>query len=386
MKALYEKIKNNNNLQLFLKVFLIWFCSRLFMLLMAMVFNIFSGTDYSFSELINQWDAKRYYYITENGYTFPNNVDPQANWAFFPVYVITCRALKFIAFGLLDTYAAGMIVSNICAIVSAYYAVKCMEDKDKALLIPCLMMFGPYSFYSASMMTEAMFVMFIVLFFYFCKRKMFFGAAVMSAFASGTRIVGCLLVFSLLVELYMYISPGKLSISGIKNYIITMLKTPKHIVSVLLCPFGAFCYMTFLNFFCNDAWAFKNVQIAWRDEYYFPVVGVLWNACTGQIEPRYTYMGWVCVFVLIVYIYMFYRKHYSMAVFGLLSLLVALSSHVMSTCRFTVGSYVIYIGVYDLFIRCKDKHRYIKWIVYAALALSEIWLLLLWYKGSDWLF
>lgn len=386
MSVLFEKLKNNNNLQLLLRVVFIWACSRLFMLLMAGVFNIFMETDYSWSELINQWDAKRYYYIVENGYTFPNNFDPQANWAFFPVYVLACMALKFVTFGVLDTYLIGMIISNICTIVSAYYAVKCMGSSKRALLIPLMMMFGPYAFYSASMMTEAMFVMFIVLFFYFCQKKRFLAAGLMSALASGTRIVGCLLVFSLLMELYRHISPGKISAAGIKQFIITMLKTPKHIFSVLLCPFGAFCYMTFLNFFCGDAWAFKNVQIAWRDEHYFPVVGVLWKACTGQIEPRYTYMGWVCVLVLIIYAYMFYRKHYSLATFGLLSLLVALSSHVMSTCRFTVGSYVIYVGVYDLFTRCKDKYRWIKWSIFTILALAEVWLLLQWYNSSDWLF
>ena len=386
MSILLKNYKSNEDLKLLRKIIFIWIASRAFMLLMMLVFNIFMETDYSISELINKWDAKRYYYIVENGYTFPNDFDPQANWAFFPVYVLACMAVKFITFGMLDTYWIGIIISNICVIVSGYYAVKCIGDDKRALLIPCMMMFGPYSFYSAAMMTEPMFVMFIVLFFWFCKNKKFVWAGVMSALASGTRIVGCILVFSLIIELYRHISPGKISRAGIKKFILKMLKTPEYIFAVLICPLGAFCYMTFLGFFCGDVWAYKNVQIAWRDEKYFPVVGVLWNACTGQIEPRYTYMGWVCVAVIIVYAYMFYRKHYSMATFGLVTLLIALSSHVMSTCRFTVGSYVIYVGIYDLIIRCKEKHRWLKWTVFAVAMLVEIWLLLQWYNESDWLF
>ena len=180
---------------------------------------------------------------------------------------------------------------------------------------------------------------------------MYLWAGFAAAFASATRIVGCLLVFALIVEMYLDLTAdgGKL---------ITWAKSQKlHRADVetagthfcgMLCPFGAFCYMTFLRFFCGDVWAYKNVQIAWREDTYFPVVGVLWKACTGQIEPRYTYMGWFCIGIFAVYGYMLYRKYYSMAVFGIISLLVPLTSHVMSTCRFTVGSFVVYMGVYEI--------------------------------------
>ena len=126
---------------------------------------------------------------------------------------------------------------------------------------------------------------------------------------------------------------AKISFGRVKTFVMNMLKAPGKILSVLVCPLGAFAYMAFLNFFCGDAWAYKNVQIAWRDDEYFPIIGVLWKACTGQIEPRYTYMGWFCIAILILYGYMFYRKYYSMAVFGFISLLVPLTSHVMSYGR-----------------------------------------------------
>ena len=58
-------------------------------------------------------------------------------------------------------------------------------------------------FYCSSTYTEAMFIMFIVLFFYFCQQKKYVLAGCMSAAASATRIVGCMLVFALIVELYL---------------------------------------------------------------------------------------------------------------------------------------------------------------------------------------
>lgn len=394
MNYLATKYRENENFRLILQIAFILLLSRLFMLMMMVVYNIYMGTDHSVAFLMNQWDAKRYQFMIDNGYTFPLDTDPQANWAFFPLYVLVCQAVKLVTFGLVDTYWVGMLVSNVCIGLAAFYAVRYVRSrnaqagvfgKDTGLLIALLMMAGPYTFYCGSAYTEAMFILFIVLFFWFCRQKRYVLAGLMSAFASATRIVGCLLVFALLVELYIEQVPGKVSFAGIRTFAVKMLKAPKNIFAVLLCPFGAFCYMTFLRFFCGDVWAFKNVQIAWREDEFFPVIGVLWKACTGQIEPRYTYMGWFCMGVLAVYGYMIYRRYYSMAVFGILSLLVALTSHVMSTCRFTIGSFVVFVGVYDLLKRCDARYKWIKWSVLVFFGLAEGWLLMMWYNSDAWL-
>ena len=141
--------------------------------------------------------------------------------------------------------------------------------------------------------------------------------------------------------------------------------------------------MTFLRFFCGDAFAFKHVQIAWREDSYVPVIGVLWKACTGQFEPYYNYMGWFCIGAFFVYGYMIRRKYYSMGVFGIVSLLVPLTSHVMSTCRFVVGSYVFLVGIYDLINRIKNKN--VVSIILVILVMIELCLLFLWYNSNGWL-
>lgn len=390
MKKIVEKYKSDENFRLILKLLFIMLMSRLFMLLLMIIYNIYMGTDHDIAFLMNQWDAKRYRFMTDNGYTFPLDTDPQANWAFFPMYVIVCFFVKILTFGAADTYFVGMLVSNICIFIAAFTAVKYMScvrggKSEDYILIPLLMFAGPYSFYFASMYTEAMFVMFIALFFYAAAKKKYMYAGIAAAFASATRIVGCLLVFALIVEMYQDLtqSGGKLiTFSKAKTFVVKMLKLPQYIFAVMICPFGAFCYMTFLRFFCGDVWAYKNVQIAWREDIYFPVIGVLWKACSGQIEPRYTYMGWFCIAVIAVYVYMLYRKYYSMATFGMLSLLVALTSHVMSTCRFTVGSFVIYMGIYELL---KNSNSKIKTAVLIFFAAAETILLFMWYNSDCWL-
>lgn len=390
MNKLSEKYKNSENFRLFLKLLFILLMARLLMLVLMIAYNVYMGTGHSVAFLMNQWDAKRYQFMIDNGYTFPLDTDPQANWAFFPMYVIVCQFVKVLTFGVIDTYWVGMLVSNVCIFLAAFTAVKYMSmvrggNSEAYLLIPLLMFAGPYSFYFGSAYTEAMFVLFIALFFYACAKRKYVLAGVMAAFASATRIVGCLLVFALVVELYLDMTErGGMLVTGkkLKAFVIGMLKAPQRIFAVMISPFGAFCYMAFLRFFCGDVWAYKNVQIAWREDTYFPVVGVLWKACTGQIEPRYTYMGWFCIGIFAVYGYMLYRKYYSMAVFGIISLLVPLTSHVMSTCRFTVGAYVVYIGVYDLLKRCSPK---IRTAILIFFGLAEVWLLLMWYNSDCWL-
>lgn len=426
-------IRKSPNYKIFISLLVTFILSRLLMVLMFLVYNNVMGTDYSFSYLMNPWDAKRYQFIIENGYTYPLDTDPQANWAFFPLYVIVCQLVKLLTFWKLDTFWVGMIVSNICIFVGAFFGIKYIfnrnysdfnyqyssvqvrdiSDKDRiyqnTILWGSLLFAAPYMFYCSSTYTEAMFIMFIALFFYFCQQKKYVLAGCMSAAASATRIVGCMLVFALIVELYLdFVNSAsasefadasksnfasvlksqnavstKFTFYGIKEFLYQIIITPKHFIAILLCPLGTFLYMTFLRFFCGDAFAFKHVQIAWREDSYVPVIGVLWKACTGQIEPRYTYMGWFCIGAFVVYGYMIYRKYYSMAVFGIVSLLVPLTSHVMSTCRFTVGSYVFLVGVYDLINKIKNK--ILRFIIMIILIFIELYLLFLWYNSDCWL-
>ena len=159
-----------------------------------------------------------------------------------------CQIVKGLTFWKLDTYVTGMLVSNVCIFIAAFTAVKYLRvikarsiklvcpgavndgsrlerlsqavRDDDGMLLVILMLAGPYSFYFASMYTEAAFVMFIALFFYFSAKKKYLRAGIMAALASGTRIVGCILVFSLIIELYMDINNGeRISIAGIKNFI-----------------------------------------------------------------------------------------------------------------------------------------------------------------------
>lgn len=105
---------------------------------------------------------------------------------------------------------------------AAFFAVKGLKKQTDIndgyeFLSRCLCLWQPYTFYGASVYTEAMFIMFIVLFFYFLSEKKYVLAGVMAACSSATRIVGCILVFALVVQLYIDIEGDKISLGRHKR-------------------------------------------------------------------------------------------------------------------------------------------------------------------------
>lgn len=384
--------KNNEKLRLFTKIIVVWLLSRLVMLIMVQVMNLVADTPHNILYYMNPWDAEWYKEMTEAGYKFPRSTG-MANWAFFPLYPMICRAVRIITGGHINTYAIGMMVSNICIIVAVYYAVKLAyleldkgkyDKKDIENIIIFLMLAGPCAVYYGAMYTEALFTMCVVLCFYNARKRNYMTAGVFAALASATRIVGCTLIVVLLIE--MYIDSYKKQEVMSKRILYTVqdiIKDGRKLLSLALCPLGIFVYMTFLKNFCGDAWAFYHVQRAWRTQKLFPVIGVLYKSCTGQLgsmsdvkQINGIILGWFCVFALLLYVIMIARKHYSAGAFGIVALIIPLTSSVMSTLRFIVGSFVIYIGITQILLSVRIRTRR---IIMVLLAVAEVVCISAWY-------
>ena len=384
--------KNNEKFRLFTKIIVVWLLSRLVMLIMVQVMNLVADTPHNILYYMNPWDAEWYKEMTEAGYKFPRSTG-MANWAFFPLYPMICRAVRIITGGHINTYAIGMMVSNICIIVAVYYAVKLAyleldkgkyDKKDIENIIIFLMLAGPCAVYYGAMYTEALFTMCVVLCFYNARKRNYMTAGVFAALASATRIVGCTLIVVLLIE--MYIDSYKKQEVMSKRILYTVqdiIKDGRKLLSLALCPLGIFVYMTFLKHFCGDAWAFYHVQRAWRTQKLFPVIGVLYKSCTGQLgsmsdvkQIHGIILGWFCVFALLLYVIMIARKHYSAGAFGIVALIIPLTSSVMSTLRFIVGSFVIYIGITQILLSVRIRTRR---IIMVLLAVAEVVCISAWY-------
>jgi len=308
-----------------------------------------------------------------------------------------CALIRIITGGYINTYAIGMLVSNICIIIAVYYAVRFawLElDTDKydrvdiENIIIFLMFAGPCAVYYGSMYTESLFTMCVVLCFYNTKKKNYMMAGVSAALASATRIVGCTLIVVLFTDMYVSMykqhrDEERRIVAAIKAFIKDVISDAGKLLALAICPLGIFVYMTFLRGFCGDAWAFYHVQKAWRTQKLFPVIGVLIKSCTGRLgemsdvkQINGIILGWLCVFTLLLYVIMLVRKHYACGIFGIIALMIPLTSSVMSTLRFIVGSFVVYIGITEaLLLTGRNTRR----VIMVLLAAAEVICISAWY-------
>ncbi len=375
----------SENKKLALKLLAVFAISRLLIvgayLLYLAIFHDKSG----FQTVFGRWDALYYVDLVSNGYELPLGHNAQVNLAFFPLYPLVCRGLAIITFWRIPIFYICLIVSNVATYFAAFLGVKLvrmtgltnLEDKgffrglfENGLTIGWLIFLGPYTVYFATAYTESLFIMLVVACFYFIKKKNFLAAGAIAGLASATRSLGAVLIIPILVEMVITIKDNR-----IKN----IFKRPNWLLGLILTPSGTFAYMSYLKWFCGDAWAFTNVQTAWRSEKMFPVVGVLFKACTGQLEARYTVMGWICIGVIILYVYMWREGLKTYASYGFVTLIIALSSHVMSTPRFISGCFVAWIGIYYVLMKI---NRPIRSVVIILLGLSGLLTIGLWMAWS----
>ena len=424
-KAVAGYYKDNERLRLLVKIIVVWLISRAVMLLMVPVMNLIADEPHQWLYYMNPWDAEWYKGIVENGYQPPKS-SGMASWAFFPLYPLVCMAVRLVTMGSIDTYAVGMTVSNICIIIAVYYAVKYADielDMKKYKkntveeIIIFLMLGGPFAVYYGAMYTEALFILCVILCFYNSARHNYMAAGIAAAMASATRIVGCMLVFVLITYMFMEVCAecrakhnskvmdnkeagiidkymltdeagimlaGNISLASvIRTFIKNVIKEPKKLVAIMISPLGIFIYMNYLRYLCGDSWAFYHVQRAWRTQKMFPVIGVLFKSCTGQLSAASgvktlngIILGWLCVITLMLYAAMIRKKHYALGIFGIIVLLIPLTSSVMSTLRFIMGSFVIYIGVAEIIAGC---NRYVRYGIIALLSIVEVVVISAWY-------
>ena len=348
------------------------------MLLMVPVMNLIADEPHQWLYYMNPWDAEWYKGIVENGYQPPKS-SGMASWAFFPLYPLVCMAVRLVTMGSIDTYAVGMTVSNICIIIAVYYAVKYADieldmkkynKKTVEDIIIFLMLAGPFAVYYRAMYTEALFILCVILCFYNSARHNYMAAGIIDK-CMLTEEAGILIA-------------GNISLASvIRTFIKNVIKEPKKLVAIMISPLGIFIYMNYLRYFCGDSWAFYHVQRAWRTQKMFPVIGVLFKSCTGQLSAASgvktlngIILGWLCVITLMLYAAMIRKKHYALGIFGIIVLLIPLTSSVMSTLRFIMGSFVIYIGVAEIIAGC---NRYVRYGIITLLSIVEIVVISAWY-------
>lgn len=180
------------------------------------------------------FDGTHYLKIAEYGYV---DVGTQAFFPVFPIMIHTLHEL----FGINNILAGRLIsfVSLWLSIICMFYLFK----KKVSTIILALLVF-PTAYYLACVYTESIFLFETLLFFLLIKQKKLFWAAIVAGIASGTRIVGAMLMLSLFIELYPALKQRKLYSS----------------LLLLLSLSGLLAYIYFLKVRFNDPIMFIHVQ------------------------------------------------------------------------------------------------------------------------------
>ena len=173
----------------------------------------------------------------------------QHNWAFFPLYPMVLRLAAALTG---EFHLTGMLLSNIFFLPALILLHKTalafnLDEGDADRCIFYLAVF-PTSYFFSLAQTEALFLLTTVGSFYAAMRDRWWLAGVAGAMATATRFSGIFLVPALAL-LYW------------KQY---GLRPRVNVLGLFLIPLGLLSFMLFLHMITGNAFAFKDVLVAWQ--------------------------------------------------------------------------------------------------------------------------
>lgn len=286
------------------------------------------------------WDCDWYLGLIKNGYQLVPSAHPDgnaANWAFFPVFPKTISTIgNFFHTDYLDLAYLLNNFAFLIALYVLYQYVKKELDEDIALTTVLLISFSPYSLYFSVPYTESFFFLCMILVFYFAHNSQWLYAGIAAAVLSGTRGVGVMIVFSLLIM--MVKQKGLLNILKFKNE-----ESYKKLLSLLMAPLGLFFYMHYLYLKTGDALAFSHIQIAWERSPHNPI-SVLFDGLFkyGSVEFYYALVATIGIILSLV---LLWKKRYAEFVISIIAILIPLSTALYSMPRYTFALFPIYIAL-----------------------------------------
>lgn len=206
--------------------------------------NYFLGKSQSFISnfLLSPWanfDGAYYLLIAEKGYT--------VNAGFFPLFPLSIHFLASLFGNTLPfseiQYFTALFLASIFFLISliVFYKLVRLDYKNNIAIwsIVFILLF-PTSFFFGAVYSESLFFLFLVLSFYFARKRSWLLASIFAMLLTATRFVGIAILLALIYEFYV----------SEKN----LIKTK--VMSLLIVPLGIIGYSLY------------NLQ-KWGDAFYF---------------------------------------------------------------------------------------------------------------------
>lgn len=274
------------------------------------------------------FDGVHYIRIAKDGYAY------QFTQAFFPMYPILIKLVSFITFG--NYLVAALLISNTCfliAVILFYKITKNIFNQSIAFWSCLFIIFSPTSFYFASVYTESLFFLLVILSFYFYEKENYILSSIFGAFSSLTRLIG------------IYLSVVLTKIAKRKNYF-----------SLFIVPFGLIVYMLYLKITFDNPIYFLTAQSAFGQERSTTNLVLLPQVFYRSIQQMFTTHGFVLfnstfdfistLICLILLLYSFKMVRKSWVIFSLLAVLTpTLTGSLISMPRYIIIAFPMYIVV-----------------------------------------
>lgn len=285
-------------------------------------------------------DVNWYVGIAERGYEqMPFNADVQRNWAFFPLFPLLLRLASYVTGEFVLT---GMALSHICLLLALFFLHRLSllfglsaNDADRAVMYLALF---PTSYFFSIPLPEALFLMLSVASFYFAKSERWWIAGLFGALASATRTTGVLLLPALAVLYWEMYRP--LHLKDLR----------KDSLGLLLVPTGLLSFMIYLQVITGNALAFKDAMAAWGRKagfFFSPLFDYLAHPAVIAAHWDFRLLNFSAVAIALVCgIALLKQRHFALATYTLLAVLVALSSALLqSQARYAMVVFPVYMAL-----------------------------------------
>lgn len=305
--------------------FTAWLITVTFILFFS-YFSISHGTKEKFVQSLENWDGRHYLNIAKDGYT------QNFQYAFFPLFPLIVRIMTGITHNFLVSAILISLLSSFLAINIFYNLMRIEFKKAVAEKGVFFLLFFPTSFYLLMSYSEGLFILFVMLSFYYLRKKKILFSVIFASLASATRLAGLAVVLALMVDI-------------LSNHSLHRKKW-----LILIAPTGFLSYCLYLFSKTGDPFYFLTSQLHWMRSLAIPGLNI-WETLRVVSFPglllKYPNMAIDLIFTIFL-IGMVLRSFrflpFSYGVYGLISLLLPLTTPtLMSMPRFILPIFPIFI-------------------------------------------
>jgi len=254
------------------------------------------------------WDSGWYLEVARDGYSpklssYPPSRD-QGNFAFFPLYPLLLRTFG----GLIGDYViAGLLVSNVCLVLSAviiYYMALADSGELAASKAVKYLFLYPASFILSAVMAESLMLFLTLSCFYSARRGLWVRAGFLGLLATLTKPIGLLAMPALA---YLYLRDRRYDLKAVGP----------EAAALFLPLLGFMCYMAYVDSIVGEPMSYFSIMHdGWHHNLSNPV-----SVMAAAISSEYILHALFVIAAIALFAWSYGRIDKAYWVFGVLLLL-----------------------------------------------------------------